>query len=153
MSSITCGKCKATGQTVAHVRECYAGTATAPTVTTVPTAPVASVRPVADIPQGYYAVQASPALVLFYRVSQGKAGTRWEGYTFLDRVHGAPGDFRKEAIRGVSARSTLARIASDTEGAAALFGRAHGVCGLCSSPLTDPESIARGIGPVCAAKL
>ncbi len=28
----------------------------------------------------------------------------------------------------------------------------EGKCGMCAKPLTDPESIARGIGPICAAK-
>ncbi len=35
---------------------------------------------------------------------------------------------------------------------AAEFGRLYGVCAHCSAPLTDPESIERGIGPVCARK-
>lgn len=148
---VKCGKCGATGQTVAHVKQCYSGgafllTEEAPVPTIVKKAH-------ADIATGYYALQVSPALVLFYRVSQGKAGTKWAGRTFLDRVHGAPGDFKRVPVRGISAQSTLDHIASDTEGAASLFGRAHGVCGLCMSPLTDPESIARGIGPVCAAKV
>lgn len=29
----------------------------------------------------------------------------------------------------------------------------EGTCGMCNRPLTDPVSIARGIGPECAAKL
>jgi hypothetical protein len=29
----------------------------------------------------------------------------------------------------------------------------EGVCGRCARPLTDPESIARGIGPDCLAKM
>lgn len=36
---------------------------------------------------------------------------------------------------------------------AASLGRAHGVCILCGAQLTDPESVERGIGPVCAARL
>lgn len=36
---------------------------------------------------------------------------------------------------------------------AAEFGRLYGVCALCGRTLTDEESIARGIGPVCAGKL
>lgn len=39
-----------------------------------------------------------------------------------------------------------------TEDAAA-FGHVYGICGICGATLTDPESIERGIGPVCAGKL
>lgn len=31
-------------------------------------------------------------------------------------------------------------------------GKQTGVCGICTRTLTDPESIAAGIGPICAAK-
>jgi hypothetical protein len=37
----------------------------------------------------------------------------------------------------------------DPEGAAGKYGRLSGVCALCGRPLTDPESVALGIGPVC----
>lgn len=36
---------------------------------------------------------------------------------------------------------------------AAAFGHVYGICGICGATLTDPESIERGIGPVCAGKL
>lgn len=33
------------------------------------------------------------------------------------------------------------------------FGKLYGVCGVCGKVLTDEQSIARGIGPVCLARL
>lgn len=36
---------------------------------------------------------------------------------------------------------------------AAKFGHLHGVCAICCHPLTDPKSVQRGLGPVCARKL
>lgn len=36
---------------------------------------------------------------------------------------------------------------------AAQLGRHHGACVICGRTLTDPESVARGIGPVCITKL
>lgn len=33
------------------------------------------------------------------------------------------------------------------------FGRLYGICVVCGRTLTDEESIARGIGPICAEKL
>jgi hypothetical protein len=56
---------------------------------------------------------------------------------------------------GVSLDTVLAdlqRIEADPEAAAVLHGRASGCCSVCSRDLTDPESIARGIGPICAEK-
>jgi hypothetical protein len=39
-----------------------------------------------------------------------------------------------------------------TKEEAASFGRLYGVCLACGRTLTDPESIERGIGPICASK-
>lgn len=36
---------------------------------------------------------------------------------------------------------------------AASFGKLYGVCGICGRPLTDEESIDRGIGPVCIERI
>lgn len=40
-----------------------------------------------------------------------------------------------------------------TEADAAQFGQQFGVCGICGRTLTDPPSVARGIGPVCVKRL
>lgn len=39
-----------------------------------------------------------------------------------------------------------------TAAQAAAFGRMTGVCAMCGRRLTDPESVAAGIGPVCLSK-
>lgn len=36
---------------------------------------------------------------------------------------------------------------------AARLGHLHGACVVCGSPLTDPESVTRGMGPVCLRKV
>jgi Family of unknown function (DUF6011) len=46
----------------------------------------------------------------------------------------------------------LIAIEADPEAAAAAHGKASGRCSVCSRDLTDPESIERGIGPICAGK-
>ena len=46
----------------------------------------------------------------------------------------------------------LLAIDQDPERAAVLYGKASGNCSICGRDLTDPESIERGIGPICAAK-
>lgn len=49
-------------------------------------------------------------------------------------------------------QAALLEIASDPLKKAIEHGRMTGECAVCSRELTDPESIARGIGPVCADK-
>ncbi len=48
--------------------------------------------------------------------------------------------------------ASLSAIEEDPEAAAARHGKASGRCSVCSRDLTDPESIERGIGPICAGK-
>lgn len=40
-----------------------------------------------------------------------------------------------------------------TKDEAAEYGRAHGRCLVCGRTLTNPESIAAGIGPICAGRV
>lgn len=47
----------------------------------------------------------------------------------------------------------LAAVERDPQEAAIAYGRATGRCSICGRELTDPESIARGIGPICASLL
>jgi hypothetical protein len=43
-------------------------------------------------------------------------------------------------------------ILADPRAASAAYGRLVGRCGVCGRPLEDPESVERGIRPVCADK-
>jgi hypothetical protein len=47
----------------------------------------------------------------------------------------------------------VAEMTPMTLAQAAQFGHLHGVCLVCCRQLTDPESVQRGIGPVCATKV
>lgn len=47
----------------------------------------------------------------------------------------------------------IRRIAADPTAAASLFGHEFGRCGVCGRGLTNDDSRARGIGPVCAGNL
>jgi len=53
---------------------------------------------------------------------------------------------------GDALKAKLAAIEQDPEAAAVLYGKASGNCSICGRDLTDPESIERGIGPICAGK-
>ena len=46
----------------------------------------------------------------------------------------------------------LRLIASDPLSAAVAYGRETGCCSICARTLTDPVSVERGIGPICAEK-
>ena len=47
----------------------------------------------------------------------------------------------------------LAKAERLTEETAAAMGKRFGSCVVCARTLTDPESVERGIGPVCGARL
>jgi hypothetical protein len=49
-------------------------------------------------------------------------------------------------------RETIMSAASDPISAAIRYGKVSGECSCCGRELTDPRSIERGIGPVCADK-
>jgi hypothetical protein len=61
---------------------------------------------------------------------------------------------RFEATRSADATilPALQTISTEPREAAIRYGRLTGVCGCCGRELTDPESIAKGIGPICEAK-
>lgn len=117
------------------------------------TAPrVAGADAFASIPTGKYAFTADAGHTAFAQVNRPTRG-RWVGRVFVDLLVGAPGDWRKIAQRGASATTILAKIeAQGAEVSMARYGHEHGRCGACESPLSDPVSIARGIGPVCARR-
>lgn len=87
----------------------------------------------------------------FWQVDAGKG--RWAGYTFIVMLVGAPGQYRKVKVNRERRNEILERIGVDPKQAMLDYGLQSGVCGRCSSPLSDPQSLARGIGPVCAGKL
>lgn len=121
-----------------------------------------------DIPNGHYAIleyapvegmenvideDGKPVMEptwKFYKVNQGKEGSKWEGFTFLDIQAGD--DYHP--IRNVSHKTLiLSTIQGNPEKAMADYGLQLGACGVCMRTLTNPESIERGIGPKCAMKM
>jgi len=46
----------------------------------------------------------------------------------------------------------IADAVSDPQAAAIAYGKEYGSCAICGRELSDPESVERGIGPICAAK-
>lgn len=105
-------------------------------------------EPKATVPDGRYAITGEDGTTDFYRVKNGKG--KWAGRIFVTLLLGSPGDLREQNVSRVVTGTVLHKIIEDgPEAACKRFGSELGVCGICGSPLTDPESIALGIGPVC----
>lgn len=104
-----------------------------------------------DVPAGRYAIDTQVHAVngtAFYKVDRPETG-RWAGYVFVKQIIGS--DEQKLSMK--QGRAILARIAAvGAEAASARYGHEIGECGICGRQLTNDESRARGIGPVCAAK-
>jgi hypothetical protein len=62
------------------------------------------------------------------------------------------GEFRPAFACTPGHRTMIETAARDPLAAAVSHGRTTGQCAVCNRPLSDPESVARGIGPVCAGK-
>ena len=61
---------------------------------------------------------------------------------------------RYQPVRGAPTDTigALASFAADPLKAVVAFGQATGRCALCSRTLSDPVSVERGVGPVCAER-
>lgn len=147
-----CGKCHRGDVDIEHVRKCHAqpnfpvtGASAPAIVSQNPAKP--SLYDFTSIPAGRYALEIE-GIVRFFQVDQPTEG-KWAGWTFLKRLHGSPGDYNKERIKGREAWSLLRTISENPQEAMERFGHESGHCGKCGAALTDPESLSRGIGPVC----
>lgn len=98
-----------------------------------------------DVPAGRYAIEVNGE-IKFYKVDRPTQG-RWAGWTFV-KVQASDEFYR---VKGAAARSILEQIEQDPIEASKRYGREIGRCGVCNRTLTQPESIAAGIGPICAA--
>jgi hypothetical protein len=101
-----------------------------------------------DVPAGRYACEMDGTWK-FYQVDRPTEG-RWAGYTFL-KVQAS--DELYNIKNRTQVRMILDLIARDPKGSMLEYGRRIGRCGHCHRTLTDSESIAAGIGPICAGKM
>lgn len=102
-----------------------------------------------DVPPGSYALwNKANERWHFFTVNRPDHG-KWLGWTFLKEHIGE----NRNAIRGQSFQLIMNHIRSDPERAMRNYGVESGVCGKCGKELTDPDSIADGIGPVCKKNL
>lgn len=103
-----------------------------------------------EVAAGRYALRdEEDGTVRFYVVDRPTEG-KWEGFTFLSIM---ASDEEHPVRAKAEKRRVLAAIEADPEAALALFGRELGKCGVCGKLLTDENSRAIGIGPVCRSRL
>lgn len=100
-----------------------------------------------EVDSGRYAVEVSGVLK-FYKVSVRDYNGR--KMTFVD----VQASDELHAVTNFKARTDILRaIALDPRAALTRYGMELGSCGHCGRTLTDAESRARGIGPICITKL
>lgn len=97
-----------------------------------------------QVPPGYYALTSDKdGEIDFYRVKESKAGNLYVQVQASDAFHFVPN----------GSATILPCIAEDPRAASILYGHTIGSCGVCNRTLTDAESLAAGIGPICRTKL
>jgi hypothetical protein len=104
------------------------------------------------IPDGRYAILNPSKAWVFFRILTKEDRQNGLEYRIVQKILGAPGDFRYVRVTAEEWNLAITKIAVDPGLFSQMFGIQVGVCGVCGSPLTDPTSIKLGIGPICAAK-
>lgn len=106
--------------------------------------------------KGYYAVPDGETRL---KIAVRHPGTqsKYHGWVFVDdgAEYGSRQNYGKQApgstYRG-RLQEQLKAILADPLAAQVAYGRLTGVCGVCGRKLEDEQSVAAGIGPICAAK-
>jgi len=83
---------------------------------------------------------------------------KWRGWIFVkdgaEYGHGKRyGKQRPGGMYEGDIKDTLRAIAVDPGAASRAYGKLVGRCGVCGRKLEDEDSVARGIGPICAGKM
>jgi hypothetical protein len=141
MSSITCGNCGKTHSSAYEVRHCY-GILTDP-------------QPAPAMPR-FRKEAKLPLTVGIYSVGE----TVFKVYPALNGGHLLAKKLELQGLaqkptwvyQGAATRFVQAEQLMNLEQAKE-FGRITGVCAMCGRMLTDEQSIAAGIGPVCANRV
>lgn len=73
-----------------------------------------------------------------------------DGAEYLGKVMN--GKFMAARECGPERQARVLEVAADPKAAAIAYGRLTGSCSCCGRELSDPVSVANGIGPICASK-
>lgn len=122
----------------------------------VPEGPTTPALDLSELPEGRYAVPGGETR-LKVQIDRPKTG-RWAGWTFVRDAaeYGRGQRYGRQSPGGTyrgDIAEALAAIVSDPPAASAAYGHLVGRCGVCGRRLEHPDSVARGIGPVCAERL
>jgi hypothetical protein len=126
--SIRCGNCKDRHETVAEVRTCSA-----------PAAARHRVAPAGPVTEGMYVKGG-----VVYRVVKAVHGS---GHLYAQRLTGDGFEMARGMVHKLSQADRMS-IAD-----AKAYGDLYGRCVRCQRDLTKPDSIARGMGDICAGKI
>lgn len=96
-----------------------------------------------EVPEGRYAVETDEGHLAFYQVEVSSKG-------FFTVYLQTSDELRKMAWS--TAQGVLVKIEKDPKAASIRYGQELGVCGVCNRTLTNEESRAKGIGPVCESR-
>lgn len=102
-----------------------------------------SIAKPAALEEGYYLIDGG-----IFKVRRTKDGERQYGMRLSVRDGRGKWEFEQGAMRVIREQGVKLTLEE-----AASFGHLHGLCAVCGRTLTDPKSVERGIGPVCAGKL
>jgi hypothetical protein len=106
-------------------------------------------QPTTELPAGKYGVEGIDGTIMVFSIDKPTTG-KWAGWTFVNKLEGK----NRTPVRD---RDEKQAVLDEIEAAgylqsAKLYGKATGRCSICDRELTDPNSIAAGIGPICATK-
>jgi hypothetical protein len=106
---------------------------------------------------GRYAVEVD-GVYKFLKVDNiQEEGNYWNGWVFVkiqasDEWHKLGAQRPHSGAYSGKSPEYLRLVLADPKAASIAYGRELGVCGVCGRTLTDPESIAKGIGPICEGR-
>lgn len=114
--------------------------------------PIAGLPSPEVVPAGCYALDTenpnSINRVAFYQVDRPTKG-KWAGFAFV-KLQVADDLQRMSQKSGLAILNRIVEVGAAE--ASARYGRELGICGVCGRTLTNDESRAAGIGPVCKNK-
>lgn len=107
-----------------------------------------------SIPEGRYAVPGGDTR-LKVMIKRPVAPNKWAGYIFVSdaAAYGRRTSYGRQAPGHTYTGKIVEElriIVADPRAAAVTYGRLTGTCAVCGRKLEDKDSVARGIGPVCA---
>jgi len=136
--------------------------AAAPELTAQPTSPPPPAQPKAAAlaallaPGSGFARLRIAQLTISAKRDFSCAWVKWDGQLVArlslpdGTIHGLPRHASPDMIAATV--RALAAIEADPKAALEIHGQTTGRCGCCGLLLTDPVSVARGIGPICASR-